>query len=36
MKSSQGLNAEEIIRVLKDILKDKGAILNEKKIKSTN
>lgn len=34
--SSQGLKADEIIKVLKDILLNKGAILNEKKVKSAD
>lgn len=36
MKSLNELKAEYIIEILKDIIKDKGAILNEKKVKSTN
>lgn len=34
--SSQGLKADEIIKVLKDILLNKGAILHEKKTKKTD
>ena len=33
---SNELKAEFIISILKDILKEKGAILHEKKTKSTN
>lgn len=36
MMLSPKLSDKEIIAILKDILKEKGAILNEKKIKSTN
>ena len=36
MKSSNELRAEEIIKILKEILNHKGAILNEKKIKRTD
>lgn len=33
---SNELKAECIINILKDILKEKGAILNEKKVKSAD